>query len=1291
MKNRHRIGVFALSAAVAWPGLLAQTAAPVSPAPADDAEGEIVQLSPFEVRAETDSGYQATQTLAGSRINTRLEDVGSAISVVTAEFLRDTGATDNKSLLAYTTNTEVGGTQGNFRGSSGGQNEDESGRFTNPNGNTRVRGLTAADNTRNFFASDIPWDGYNVDRVDMQRGPNSILFGLGSPAGIINVTTKAAHHRNFREVEFRYGSFGANRVSLDLNQNILPGELSLRIAAVRNDEQYRQDPAYSLDRRIFGTLRYDPNFLNRGDHKTTIKLNFEKGEIDSNNPRSLTPRDQVTQWWDALNQKGYNPRLVQNSGWFYDANGAPYRNPDSGQFNRAWAENIPNNPATGAPWTPADAGRPLPNNGAANPNYSPWLGAPVMYGGVWLQVNAGETFPYFASMPEFKNIRGINSAGAIDGSLGLPYARRVTVANTAYWAERATAAEGAKYQSFGVWKATTLSDPSVFDFYNNLLEGDNKQEWQNFDNFNASLSQTFFNNKFGFDLAYDHQNIDRGQYSFDGAGVLYIDINTHNIDGSVNTHFGQPYIESNYTYGNNKYDSTRNTGRFTAFFDHDFNQRRDGGWLKKLLGRHTLTGLLNTEDWNYDSRNFSRYGTDDGFAGLVANKGSAWFVSASDRAVTPAIYLGPSLKDAGTYRGANIPNAVGKLQVPSTVAWHWFDSSWNAPQVDAAAPWVNPYNGATSTQSENPANYVGWSNRNIQILSAENGNQDYLTRSATLNKREVNSMAASWQAYLWDGALVGLYGLRQDRVRTWALEGARDATWDRVNFSTYTLDGRPSQLYVGDTKSWSAVAKLNRLAGRWADWLPVNVSVFYNASDNFQVTGARNDLYGQPLAPPSGETKDMGIMLSTKDDRFYLKINKYETTVKNAGNSSINNNLWYLMGGDNFITRLESRADAYQYHLKTRDDFKSINFLDDANPREGGGWGWFYTTRTGETEEHATLTRMAAVAAWRDLTTKEPIQKILSAWGYPDLNQNPLTQTAQATPSNLVANFQATEDQISKGWEIEFTANPTRNWRFTLNASEAKASRSNVGGAALTEFVTYANEYHNKRFVPVSSPGAGVISVTDGLYRDGRAGQTYHFREATEQEIAADRANIDSTGSGTVNTTFGGIGNFPTWSGGGARNGSMVSWNSNFYSKYLLLKLQEGANTPELRRWRVNFVTNYNFTEGLLKGVNVGAGYRWQDKIAIGYPVKEITGGSTEEIGFDIDNPYYGPTDDAVDLWVGYGRKLTDKINWRIQLNVRNLGDGKKLIPLSTQYDGSVAAWGIAPSQTWTVTNTFSF
>src|SRR5690606_36262443 len=101
---------------------------------------------------------------------TKLRDIGNAVSVVTTQFLEDTAATDNQSLLQYTVGTEVGGTQGTFAGFGDGALLDESTNFINPNQNTRIRGLTEADNSRNFFTSDIPWDSYNIDRVEVQRG-----------------------------------------------------------------------------------------------------------------------------------------------------------------------------------------------------------------------------------------------------------------------------------------------------------------------------------------------------------------------------------------------------------------------------------------------------------------------------------------------------------------------------------------------------------------------------------------------------------------------------------------------------------------------------------------------------------------------------------------------------------------------------------------------------------------------------------------------------------------------------------------------------------------------------------------------------------------------------------------------------------------------------------------------------------------------------------------------------------------------------------------------------------------
>jgi iron complex outermembrane receptor protein len=76
---------------------LGQTAIPPSTATSPgETENEAVKLSPFEVRTTKDEGYVASNTLAGTRMNTELWDTPIAVSIFTPEFLEDTGVLDVK-------------------------------------------------------------------------------------------------------------------------------------------------------------------------------------------------------------------------------------------------------------------------------------------------------------------------------------------------------------------------------------------------------------------------------------------------------------------------------------------------------------------------------------------------------------------------------------------------------------------------------------------------------------------------------------------------------------------------------------------------------------------------------------------------------------------------------------------------------------------------------------------------------------------------------------------------------------------------------------------------------------------------------------------------------------------------------------------------------------------------------------------------------------------------------------------------------------------------------------------
>jgi len=244
-----------------------------------DPNNNIVVLSKFIVSTDEDSGYRATDTLAGTQIKTNINDIGSSLSIVTKQFLEDVGASGAVDLLVYTLGTEVGGTSGNFGGAGNGVVLTERNSVIAPDTLTRVRGLAGADNTRDLFLTDIPWDSYNVERIELQRGPNSILFGLGSPGGVLNASTKQAGFKNLSKVEARVGSYGSYRATLDINRVLIKDSLAFRLNLLDDEATYQQKPAYKDDRRLAFALRFDPTFLNKGSAHTSLRVSYEKGDI----------------------------------------------------------------------------------------------------------------------------------------------------------------------------------------------------------------------------------------------------------------------------------------------------------------------------------------------------------------------------------------------------------------------------------------------------------------------------------------------------------------------------------------------------------------------------------------------------------------------------------------------------------------------------------------------------------------------------------------------------------------------------------------------------------------------------------------------------------------------------------------------------------------------------------------------------------------------------------------------------------------------------------------------------
>lgn len=257
-------------------------------ATATDPNAPTVELSPFEVRADDDVGYQAGNTTSGSRLNSRLKDTPASVSAFTPEFLSDIAATNLEEMLAHATNVEI-------------DMEDSNAGFNNPQG----RGADGGDMTfrmrgspggasRDFVESSIPVDLYNVERAEVASGPNSILFGLGQAGGLVSLSGKKANlQRQRTTVKAIFGRWNYERYEGDHNMVLLPRKLSLRLIGLYQNSQGWRHWDFNDQARWTAAIGYQPF---KG---TTIHASFEKGHMDNSLTMAWNATDQITGWEDG--------------------------------------------------------------------------------------------------------------------------------------------------------------------------------------------------------------------------------------------------------------------------------------------------------------------------------------------------------------------------------------------------------------------------------------------------------------------------------------------------------------------------------------------------------------------------------------------------------------------------------------------------------------------------------------------------------------------------------------------------------------------------------------------------------------------------------------------------------------------------------------------------------------------------------------------------------------------------------------------------------------------------------
>lgn len=209
--------------------------------------GQQVERGPIGV-----NGYFAAGTSTALKMNTKLIDLPQAVTIVTQQQLQDRNSISLGQALAYVPGVNVA------------QGEGQRDQVT-------IRGQnTSSDFYLDNVRDDAEYyrDLYNIQSVEVLKGPSAVTFGRGGAGGVVNRVTKKADGVRTRNIEFSTGSFGRKRVTMDVGDK-LNDELAYRVNGLY-EQSYGYRNFYNLERwGINPTLTWKPT------EKTIISTQYE--------------------------------------------------------------------------------------------------------------------------------------------------------------------------------------------------------------------------------------------------------------------------------------------------------------------------------------------------------------------------------------------------------------------------------------------------------------------------------------------------------------------------------------------------------------------------------------------------------------------------------------------------------------------------------------------------------------------------------------------------------------------------------------------------------------------------------------------------------------------------------------------------------------------------------------------------------------------------------------------------------------------------------------------------------
>lgn len=256
-----------LASAFAAASLFAQSVAPTSPAPATarNADDEVIEISPFVVTTSNDN-ERVEESTSGTLVSRPLDKLPMGIQVVSSELMKQLDI-----LNADTLNRVVPGLANQNQTTSEG---------TGNNTQYASRGFTVLPRRNGFAPGGRLYDMTGVDRVEVIRGPNSLLYGQSDAGGIINYITKRPRIRGTAgmrgSVTAAVGNYAFYRSQMDVDYTLVPGVLGFRLPASITSNEREFD--FFRNKAIVA----NPSVLWRPFKNTEVSYEWEYLDVKTN-------------------------------------------------------------------------------------------------------------------------------------------------------------------------------------------------------------------------------------------------------------------------------------------------------------------------------------------------------------------------------------------------------------------------------------------------------------------------------------------------------------------------------------------------------------------------------------------------------------------------------------------------------------------------------------------------------------------------------------------------------------------------------------------------------------------------------------------------------------------------------------------------------------------------------------------------------------------------------------------------------------------------------------------------